>query len=535
MFNLFCICNKISKIDSVRKGGILDRPGIFYNKLVGNAGLQITGSIVVTLINFLSLPYIVSRLGESAFGVYAYTAIIHGYLAFLDLGISTAMIKYVAESHARGERERTSLLINTAMWSNLAMGLAGGVLLFAASRWIASVALHVPDDLLPAAITVFRIAAVSFLLNMATGIFSSLPAALQKFGLVNLLKIIFGVLNVAIMIGVLYAGCDVVAMMAACTALILIMVIVYAWLCMRLVEGYRPRAEFDSAEFRDMFRFGVFTLANRLNTLLLTQMDRFLIGLFLPIEMLTFFIIPATFAGYILKVPLIVLQVLFPLVSEIQSIHENPREALRAIQLRGSKYFTLYVLPLCILTATYSRAILTLWVGPEIAAQSSRILQLLAIAYFISSTHYVPSTILNGIGKPQINAYILPVAGVLNLALCLLLIPRYGINGAGYSLLISMSAVIPAFVVWTQARFIGVKLTEYAWQVIIRPLGVGLVTAACFFRFAPRVPSLAGLLLNCAVYTAIFYTTCIATGAIDREDRARITGFIKQNVAKLLP
>jgi O-antigen/teichoic acid export membrane protein len=510
----------------------LPQPGKFYDKLVKNTGFNFAGYLITFLLNFFSLPYIIGKLGNSAYGVIALTGAFLGYLAFLDIGMSNALTKYVSESHARGETERIRKLLNTAIISNSVMGLIGGVSLYLLAPLLTTRVLHIPAALTPAAIIVFRITAFTFVLNMVSSAAGSLPAALQMFFHSNLIRTVYGVVNIIVIVLVLYAGYAIKEIAAAGAVLTLAATVFNLWINKRLVPSYRLLPEFDRAGFGSLLRFGVFTLIHKLNGVLLVQFDRFLIGLFLPIGALTFYVVPAIFSGYIMRLPQIVLQVMFPLVSEINAVHGQAGEALKKVHLRASKYFIMYNLPLTVISIVLAKPILLHWMNPKMALHGAGVMVILSVAYFIASLAFVPSVILNGIGKPEVNAYISTATGVTNLILCLLLIPRYGIEGAAYSVLISTVFTTPMYVVWVQSRFIRTRLYEYMGFVFLKPVLIGVITGAVFEKFAPESPGLITLLSLCAAYTALFFAACFLTGVVDREDRERLLAFVSSRIKR---
>ncbi len=508
-------------------------PGRFYQKLVKNAGFNLGGFFLTFLLNFLTLPYIVRELGKSAYGVLALTGAVLGYLAFLDIGMSNALIKYAAESHARGERERVRRQVNTALVSNGLMGVAGAGTLYFSAEWLAERVLHVPAGLIPATTVVFKITSVTFFLNMVSSVTGAVPSALQLFFISNLIRLVYGVVNIVATVLVLYVGYSIREVTIAGASVALILMICNLWVVTRILDGYRPRFEFDFGEFAAMFRFGAFSLIHRVNSIFLFQLDRFLIGLFLPISEVTFYVIPATFSGYIMRIPQIILQVMFPLVSEIKAVHGDAGGALKKIHIRASKYLILYNLPLTVLTIVFARPILAHWMDPDTAARGARTMMLLAAAYMTASLAFVPGTILNGIGKPEVNAYISVATGVLNLALCLVLIPRYGIEGAGYAVLASIAATVPFFVIWVQSRYIGAGFREYLSGTFARPTAAGILTGAALYYFAPKAPGLPELLVYCAAYAVVFFAACLAAGVFDREDKDRFFSLIDKYLKRL--
>src|SRR5438132_13926907 len=79
-------------------------------------------SVIISL--FLS-PFIVHRLGDSAYGAWVLLSSLVGYLGLLDLGTRSAVTRYVANYHSTHRHEDAGRIASTAL------GLFGGLALLA--------------------------------------------------------------------------------------------------------------------------------------------------------------------------------------------------------------------------------------------------------------------------------------------------------------------------------------------------------------------------------------------------------------------
>src|SRR5262245_19910640 len=78
------------------------------------------------LVGFFLTPYLVRRLGDGPYGVWAFVESILAYLTLFDLGIAACVVRFVARFHTTGDREELNRLVSTAL--ALFLGLAGIVL-----------------------------------------------------------------------------------------------------------------------------------------------------------------------------------------------------------------------------------------------------------------------------------------------------------------------------------------------------------------------------------------------------------------------
>jgi O-antigen/teichoic acid export membrane protein len=90
----------------------------------------------------------------------------------------------------------------------------------------------------------------------------------------------------------------------------------------------------------------------------------------------------------------------------------------------------LLMLPLTLIAMLFAREGLTLWVGSSFAAKSFLVLEWLAAGVLINSIAHVPSSMIQAIGRPEVNAKIHTLELPVYLLLAWWLIGHYGILGA---------------------------------------------------------------------------------------------------------
>ena len=78
-------------------------------------------------VGFFLTPYLVHKLGDSRYGIWAFVESILAYFTLFDLGIAACVVRFVARYHATGDRDELNRLVSTA----LAMFLGLGAIVFA--------------------------------------------------------------------------------------------------------------------------------------------------------------------------------------------------------------------------------------------------------------------------------------------------------------------------------------------------------------------------------------------------------------------
>src|SRR5262249_22758176 len=96
-------------------------------KNVGSSWFSLGVNIVTGL--FLS-PFILHRLGDTAFGIWVLIFSLTGYYGLFDLGIRSSIVRYVSKYTATDDKEGLAKLVNTSLFGYSCIGLISLVATF---------------------------------------------------------------------------------------------------------------------------------------------------------------------------------------------------------------------------------------------------------------------------------------------------------------------------------------------------------------------------------------------------------------------
>src|SRR5207253_6832931 len=88
---------------------------------VGTA-TNVAGQALVVLSALALAPIIVHAVGATDYGVWVLIGSIASFGFLFELGISAALVKYVAEHAARGEVEEAARMVGVATWLYAVLG-----------------------------------------------------------------------------------------------------------------------------------------------------------------------------------------------------------------------------------------------------------------------------------------------------------------------------------------------------------------------------------------------------------------------------
>src|SRR5439155_20986320 len=138
------------------------------------------------LLSLVTIRIVVHGLGADAYGVFVIASLLLGYIAFLDLGLTPALVRSIAIHRAISGGESLGRIIRTAFGALIILGVLGGLILAVLTPFAVTTLLHIPDSLQADATFVFYVASLAFALNMGLVIFVAIPQGLQRLDLVSI-------------------------------------------------------------------------------------------------------------------------------------------------------------------------------------------------------------------------------------------------------------------------------------------------------------------------------------------------------------
>lgn len=393
-----------------------------------NAGINLVGRVLPLIVAVLSIPYAVRQLGPDRFGILSLAWVITGYFALFDLGIGSAVTKFVAELLARGENGKLPALIWTAVVSQLCLGTVAGALLAAGTPVLVEHVLKIPAGVQPQARSVFLILAAFLPISFVTGSLGGVLAASQRFDLLNAVGVPSSALSyllpvVALALGFGLPGIAVFLVVARLASLV-----VTYYLCLHLHPSLNARSPFDWRLLKTLLGFGGWVTVSGVVGPALLYFDRVLIGSLISIAAVGFYTPPSMITARLGLVSGSLTAALFPAFSAYAG--SGDREWIERALARSVKYLLLVVGPIALGLIFLAHPILALWLGAEFAAKGTLVMQILAIGLLVNSLASVPYSLVQGVGRPDLTAKFHLVELPIHVVVVWLLVSAFGLPGA---------------------------------------------------------------------------------------------------------
>jgi O-antigen/teichoic acid export membrane protein len=415
------------------------------------------GGLVQRILAVLLLPVYTRYLSPADYGIVETLIALTTVLVItLRLGITNAFFRFYFDRPDPGHRR---LVLRTSFWFTMAMATLGLVVGAAFSREISSVLFGSADEA-----EVVAAAFVGLWAQMNYEQLTSLFRVEER----SVAYVTASLANVALTIGATLAL--VVALDAGPLGVVVGnftgTLLVYAALV-----GYRREQlglQFDRGLFREMNRFGMPLVPSALLLWVTNFSDRFFLVKLADTQEVGLYSVGVRIASA-MALLLTAFRTAWPAFA--YSI-EDDREAKRtyAFVLTYLVFVTTWVATGLALLSPW----LVDWIAAPAFASSSRVVGPLAFAVVIFAGYVVMVIGVGRARRTQFNWVVTGAAAIVNVALNLLLIPRYGMMGAAAATIAAYATMFAGMTWWAQRIY----PVPYQWRRVVTAVAAGLALVA---------------------------------------------------------
>ncbi len=287
------------------------------------------------------------------------------------------------------------------------------------------------------ATSVFALAALGFLADRLAGFQQIVLQGLRRFQVVAALSLSVTVLRAVGIVVVLQGGRGLVSVMvwqviASIAGLITAIEIVSR---IETSLGFRI-APFSWAVLTRHVRFSVLSQLNALAGKVIWEMPPVIVGLVLGSASVATYYVAQKFPIAVTTLIWAAAAALFPAAAQAKGEHPA---AVREVLEVGTRWIVLLALPICLLLWTLAPTLLRVWVGSG-SPDAVLLMRLIVVAVLAEGIGAGSLGVLWGSGEIAVVFAILASVAAASIALALWLLPTMGITGAGWALVVPVSA-----------------------------------------------------------------------------------------------
>jgi O-antigen/teichoic acid export membrane protein len=473
---------------------------------------NLAGKIIRLATWFLLTPFILRELGPVEYSIWVLVGSLAGYGSLLDLGLGSAIVKYVAQHIARDERPEARRMLSTVLWLYIVLGLVALLAALLVAPLFPGF-FAIPTEYHDLAVVVVILTGISLAIELPATAAPSVLLGLQRYDVSNVISTISTLVSAAATVIVLTLGGGLIGMVALNIPVALatqaVSLIAIHWvepeLRFRLTGASRKLV-------RSIFSYSLFSFGFQVAGLLQLKTDEIVVGRFLPVQSVGPYAIGRRASDFVLIVTDQFLRVLLPLASQFDAVDDQAR--LKGLYLTATRLAIALSLPVGAALIVLAEPFIVAWVGPEYLL-AAPVLVVLALAQIVGLAQWPAGAILQGIARHRWLAISALATGVANLFLSIVLVQRMGPVGVAFGTLIPTTIEALAIVLPYSTRVLGISIREVVVRSFVPALLPGipsiLVTVAAREILHPS--SLFTVGLNAAVGVATYGVLYAAYGA----------------------
>ncbi len=482
-----------------------------------NAALSVLGWALPAVAALIAIPITVEGLGAEQYGLLALTAALTGYLGLMEMGLGTAIMRYLSYYRALHQgRPMLGVIMFGLRWFTVA-GVVGMVFLIVAAPWLSSSVLNVSADLQSTSVTVIRLTGVNFYVALLVSVGTAIPQSFLRYDISSAMNASVGTLSAVGPAVLVVLGYGLVAVVVFSLAVNTVALMIYALIGYRLMRSV-PWSEGPPWKEirRKTLTFAGLTAINQVGQTVAAQTNRLVVGIASGVAAAAYYQVPNMLASRVNDMLSRVAQVLFPTASGL--LARNDLKAVQGLYLHSSRLFFVLNFSVTMALCVLSYPLLEYWVNAEYATQGAVALIIFSISQSLHATTMAASYINLSAARPGINVVFSNVANVISLVVLYPLTVRYGINGAAFAGLVA-ALNVPFFLHYGHRHVLDLS-SRVVWRRCYQPtvLGTGLTSVVAYFLLRPLCSSLVTTL---ALWCLTVLGSIVAAGlfgAVTRDD-----------------
>jgi O-antigen/teichoic acid export membrane protein len=435
---------------------------IFKN--VGSGWFSLGVNILVGV--FLS-PFILHRLGDTAFGIWVLIFSVTGYYGLFDLGIRSSVVRYVSTYTATGNHDGLAKLINTSLATYTAIGAIAMTVTLVCSLFVDHL-FRIPPEFLLTARWLLLIVGTAVALGFPTGVFGGILEGMQRFYFVNVSNLISTLVRAGLIVLALTRGHGLLTLACITVVLPILSSLVRAAIVLHILPIRFGWKYVDRGSLREIASYSAVSFILMIAYKLRYKTDEIVIGTFLSVTAITYFSIGDRLLDYAAEVVGSLAQIFVPMSG--QSHAKGDMDRLRTILVAGNRACALITFPISAILIILGKSVITAWVGAKYVPLSYPVLLVLVVPMTFVLAQAASARILYGMAKHKSLAWVTLAESITNLILSIVLIRPFGIVGDAVGTAIPLMCTSLFFMPRHLCRVLSVRIGTYLREAYTLPL-----------------------------------------------------------------
>ncbi len=407
-------------------------------RTIKNSVYGFIGFIWPMILSFIAMPILINRLGSPKYGFYILLNAALGVFGILDVGFNYNFSKKLSENPENSDAKELSNLFSSTFFTYFVIGLIAFASIILMADFFKNI-LKIPEGFVFSYTLVFFVIGCTFFIRMLGTPITQIPYLLQRIDICSKISLAnITLVQVAGILAVLSGrGITTLIMIQFASALLVLLIYIFFW--KKLLPALKLKFYFSFGIFRGMFKNGLWICLSNTMMNILTQFDKFVLGVFWGPGSVTYYsasqMIPEKIQGASFSIS----HIFFPIFSNVSFLGQ--KEKMVKIFRRAIRVIGFVAAGLATSVLIYGNKLLEFWLGRDFADSCTIALHFLAFTYFLLSFFIFIYFFATGIKALKFCFFSSSCIALLDVVFMFILIPAYKINGAAGAYFLSALAV----------------------------------------------------------------------------------------------
>ncbi len=466
--------------------------------------LSYVSIIASTLVQLVYTPFLISKLGQSEYGLYSLINSIIGYLTVLDLGFGNAIIVYTAKYRTQGKRAEEKRLhgMFKIVFSIIGCIAAtiGIILFFNVNALFGN---SMTDVELGEAKIMMLILAFNLFITFQFSIYSSIISAYEKFTFQKVMSILNTLLKPLLMIPLLILGYKAIAMTIVLTIVNIIVLLSNYNFCRKKLHIKIKFLGFDKELFKVILGYSIWIFLGVIVDKVNWSVDQFVLGSVAGTVAVSVYSAASTMNHLFINLSSAVNTVLLPKMSKMVAKKVSNEEITKEfIKVGRIQYFVIFLM--CSGLVMFGKEFFIAWVGKEFI-NSYYIAIILIIPLCIPLIQNLGISIMQAKNMHKFRSLLLFFIAIANIAISIPLAKAY--QGIGSAIGTSLALIIGNIIIINiyYQKKVGINVIKF-WKIIFTmtiPFCIPVVIALIIKHFT-HLHGYTHVIVLGGIYTLIY-------------------------------
>jgi len=403
-------------------------------KTIRNVFFNLASQVLILGTSFITTPYIVNKLGADSYGVVILLSTILGYLSFLDLGLSWALIRYLTECASVHDWER----FRRILWSSLIVYAFISLIVVTLFGLIPSQSIlhfiNIPPQLHNTFTIAFLVGIAAWVIGFLTPPPHAILWAYHRLDMTSFLMLISGALQPILTVTALFLGYGIVGASIATLLTNVTVLITTIWMSTRLHRSW-GKPIWDPQSLKPLFRYGGWLNLAQVVIQVAGSVDKILIGRYLSPASVGYYSISISLPLKLWIIHGAFVSSAFPLIVSLKAHSASSAEVFHLVS-RFARSILLLLSPFVLFFIFFGYTFLSAWINDIYARNGLFCIILTSVYSLISGFSGIFHALLRAWERAALSTKVYLFATLGYLPLLYVLIRWLGISGGALALVL---------------------------------------------------------------------------------------------------